>query len=60
MRKWKQHYNIKMLDAYILPNKFSLKQVEKHLVGRPQKNVVQLLPNQEIEQEEGQKNKQVE
>ncbi len=45
-----------MLDAYVLPNKFSLKQVEKHLVGKPQKHVVQLLPNQEIEQEEGQKN----
>jgi hypothetical protein len=39
-----------------------LKQVEKHPVSRPQKHVVQLLPNQEIkqeEQEEGQKNNQV-
>jgi len=41
-------------------NKFNLKQVEKCLVGKPQKHVVQLLPNQEFKQEEGQKNKQVE
>jgi len=62
MKKWKQYYNIKIIDAYVLPNKFSLKQVEKCHVGKPQKHVVQLLPNQEIkqeEQEEGQKNKQV-
>jgi hypothetical protein len=59
MKKWK-HYDIKMLDAYVLPNKFSLKQMEKCLVGKPQKHVVQLLPNQEIKLEEGQKNKQVE
>jgi hypothetical protein len=59
MKKWKQHYNIKMFDAHVLPNKFSLKQVEKCHPGKPQKHVVQLLPNQEIKQEEGQKNKQV-
>jgi hypothetical protein len=41
-------FNIKMFNAYVLPNRFSLKQVEKRPVGRPQKHVVQLLPNQEI------------
>jgi hypothetical protein len=63
MKKWKHRYNIKMFDAYVLSNKFSLKQVEKCPMGRPWKHVLQLLPNQEIkqeEQEEGQKNKQVE
>ncbi len=56
-------FNIKMFNAYVLPNKFSLKQVEKSPMGKPQKHVVQLLPNQEIkqeDQEEGQKNKQLE
>jgi hypothetical protein len=39
-------HEIELLDACVLPNKFSLKQVEKCVVGKPQKYVVQLLPNQ--------------
>ncbi len=48
-------FNIKMFNAYVLPNRFSLKQVEKRLVGRPQKHVVQLLPNQEISKRKAKK-----
>jgi hypothetical protein len=38
------------VNAHV-PNKTTLKQVEKCVVGRPQKQVVKLLSNKEIKQE---------